>query len=314
MNKPIVFMFSGQGSQYYHMGKELYRQNAVFRHWLGKLNDIAYQHAGLSMIDEIYNQTKSKEDKFDPLLYTHPGIFMVEYSLARVLIERGIEPDYVLGASLGEFAAAAVAGVISPEDALICILEQAAGIERYCQTGTMIAILHNPKLLHQAAEIFRYLELAAVNFSSHFVLAGDHLQQLNIERYLKMQRIPYFVLPVGYGFHSKNIQPAGGEYKKFLGKKSFGKPQIPMISCLLGERITDIYPEYFWDIVREPIQFQRTILKLEEQMQFHYIDLGPSGTLANFVKYNLAKGAASQFHDILTPFDQEMAKLEKFKK
>nr|NSL47311.1 acyltransferase domain-containing protein [Dendrosporobacter quercicolus DSM 1736]SDL84754.1 bacillaene synthase trans-acting acyltransferase [Dendrosporobacter quercicolus] len=312
MNKPIVFMFSGQGSQYYHMGKELYRQNAVFRHWLTKLNDIAYQYSGLSMIDEIYNQTKSKADSFKPLLYTHPGIFMVEYSLARVLIERGIEPDYVLGASLGEFAAAAVAGVVAPEDALICILEQAAVIERHCQTGSMIAILHNLKLLHQAADNFCGLELAAVNYSSHFVIAGDHRHQLNIEKYLQLQRIPHFVLPVGYGFHSQNIQPAGGEYKKFLYKKSFGKPKIPMISCLLSDRITDIRPEFFWDIVRQPVLFQRTILKLEEHMHFRYIDLGPSGTLANFVKYSLAKGSASQFYDILTPFDQEMAKLKKF--
>ncbi|CQR73467.1 hypothetical protein SOV_28270 [Sporomusa ovata DSM 2662] len=311
MRKPIVFMFSGQGSQYYHMGRELYHQNTVFRYWLSHLNDMVHQSAGISIIDEIYNPAKSKADKFDNLLYTHPAIFMVEYSLARVLVDLGINPDYVLGASLGEVTAAAVAGIISLKDALDCILKQVELIRDRCQTGRMVAVINNPELYHQSSVIFRYSELAAVNFSSHFVISGASENLLNIENHLKAINVPFLTLPVRYGFHSTKIDPAGGEYKKYLRNFSFRTPEIPIISCLSSGRITDITPEYFWDIVRQPILFQKTILMLEEIYQFHYIDLGPSGTLANFVKHNLEKSSESQFYDVLTPFNQEIKQLEK---
>ncbi|HML90581.1 MAG TPA: acyltransferase domain-containing protein [Methylomusa anaerophila] len=307
-------MFSGQGSQYYHMGKALYSQNTVFRHWLSKLNDIVYNSAGISIIDEIYNQAKSKGDRFDNLIYTHPAIFMVEYSLVQVLIEQGIKPDYVLGASLGEFTAAAIAGVLSLEETLDCILKQVEVFEKYCQPGSMIAVIHNPDLYNQSAEIFLHSELAAVNYSSHFVISGHSSSLFDIEKYLKTEDMQFLTLPVKYGFHSTNIDPAEEEYKKFLRNFSFSfrKPEIPIISCSLSSWVTDISPEYFWNVVRQPIQFQKTIGKLEATRQFNYIDLGPSGTLASFVRNNLLdKGSASQIYDVLTPFDQEIKKLDK---
>jgi len=175
----------------------------------------------------------------------------------------------------------------------------------------MTAIIHNPDLYNYFSEIFLEAELAAVNYSSHFVISGRNDGLFNIEKYLKAENIPFLKLPVRYGFHSTNIDPAGREYKKFLRNFFFKKPEIPIISCLSSGLATNISPEYFWDIVRQPISFQKTILELEEKNEFYYIDLGPSGTLANFVKYNLAQGSESQFYDILTPFDQEIKKLEK---
>jgi len=312
MQKPIVFMFSGQGSQYYHMGKELYCKNAVFRRWMSTLNEIVYKNVGLSITNEIYNETKSKADNFDHLLYTHPAIFMVEYSLARVLIESGIEPDYVLGASIGEFTSATVAGVISVEKTIECLLKQAALIESYCKLGGMIAILHNPELYNQVSLISLNSELVAVNYSSHFVISGDREKLVHIEDCLKNREVFFQTLPVRYGFHSSNIDLVGSEYKKFLCNISFKNPKIPIISCLNGH-ITEIYPEYFWDVVRQPIYFQKIILKIEEDYQLNYIDLGPSGTLANFVRKNLNKDSLSQIYDVLTPFGQDIKKIERLK-
>jgi len=306
-------MFSGQGSQYYHMGKELYCQNTIFQKWMSKLNDIVYQKVGFSIIDEIYSGSKNKADNFDRLLYTHPAIFMVEYSLARVLIESGLEPDYVLGASLGELTSAAVAGVISVEETLAIILTQAQLIEKHCQIGSMIAVVDSPDLYNQSSVISLHSNLAAINYSSHFIISGESAKLLKIEEHLKAKDLIFQALPVRYGFHSSNIAPIENEYATFLSKLSFRKPEIPVISCLLSGCATDFSDMYFWDIIRQPIYFQKTIINLEEQGQFKYIDLGPSGTLANFVRKNLSRDSLSQSYDVLNPFGQDVKKLKKVK-
>lgn len=313
MRNPVVFMFSGQGSQFYHMGKELYDQNPIFRRWMLKLNDIVYQNNGFSIVDEIYNPQKSKADKFDDISYTHPAIFMVEYSLARVFIENGIEPDYVLGASLGEYTAAAVAGVLSLEETLSCILKQAELVKNYCRPGSMIAIVAAPELYFQSGIISSNAELAAVNYSSHFVISGDAEKLLIIEDYLKSGEIFHVVLPVHVGFHSTNIDLVADRYKNFLQNFSFKRPEITKISCSLGSRVMEISAEFLWNAVRKPICFQKTILELEKNNQFNYIDLGPSGTLANFTKKILNKDSLSQSYVLLTPFEGEIKMFEKIK-
>ncbi len=304
-----IFMFSGQGSQFYHMGKELYSQHPIYKNWMLKLNGIIYQNTGLSIIDEIYNDNKSNADKFDQLPYSHPAIFMVEYSLARELIESGVEPDCVLGASLGEFTAAAVAGVISVETALELILKQVELVENYCRAGSMIAIIHDPGLYHQSPLLALNSELVAVNYHSHFVISGERERLLNIENHLKTGGILFQALPVRYGFHSADIDPIASEYQSFLRHYRYQKPEIPIISSLLGGPATEIDAAHFWDVIRKPICFQTTCLELEKNSCYNYIDVGPSGTLANFTKQILPRDTMSQCYSIMTPFHQDLKNL-----
>jgi trans-AT polyketide synthase/acyltransferase/oxidoreductase domain-containing protein len=86
MNKPIVFMFSGQGSQYFQMGKALYQSLVTFRHWMDRLDDDFYILTGTSVISHLYDENKKKGDPFDNFLFSHAALFMVEYALAQVLI------------------------------------------------------------------------------------------------------------------------------------------------------------------------------------------------------------------------------------
>src|SRR5262245_63688851 len=139
-----VFMFSGQGSQYFHMGRALYDDNDTFRDWMIRLDDIARGASGRSVIETLYSDAHGKGDPFDRTLLTHPAIFMVEYSLAQSLMRAGVWPDIVLGASLGSFAAAAVAGFIGVEDALTAVMRQATALEECCEPGGMIAVLAIP--------------------------------------------------------------------------------------------------------------------------------------------------------------------------
>lgn len=311
MKKNFVFMFSGQGSQYYGMGQELYFHNSLFREWMTKLNNIIHQQAGFSIVDKLYKEEKGLVDIFDELQYTHLAIFMVEYSLAQVFLEKGFQPDLMLGASLGEFTAAAVAGIITIEEALQIILKQVELVSKYCKSGRMTAVIHNPELYYQHPKISLNSEIAAINYSTHFVISGHREDVLSVEEYLKTKDILFQALPVKYGFHSRNIEIIENDYKKLITSVSIKEPEITLYSCMLGKRIESISPEYFWDIVRKPILFQKTIIELENNQPFNYIDLGPYGTLANFIKQNLEEDSDSRYFSVMTPFHRDIQNVNK---
>ncbi|MDP4524112.1 acyltransferase domain-containing protein [Bacillus halotolerans] len=310
MNEPLVFMFSGQGSQYYHMGKELFSGNTVFRQCMLEMDAIVSRRIGISIVNEMYHPAKRVSDPFDRVLYTHPAIFMVEYSLYRIFAEKGIQPDYVLGTSLGEFASAAASGVLDAKEILECILEQATVIEKYCDKGKMLAILDKPQLLLDHPHLFENSELTSIHYDSHFVISGESENIQQITDVLRENEILCQPLPVSYGFHSSLIDPAKDVYKEFLRSKSFKHPSIPLVSCLTGSSIREIHNDFFWDTVRRPMRFREAIHFLESQHTCHFIDLGPSGTLAAFVKQLISGDSANRCYSIITPFHQELKNLE----
>ncbi|MCL6589521.1 MAG: acyltransferase domain-containing protein [Firmicutes bacterium] len=310
MNQPIIFMFSGQGSQYYQMGRQLFTQQPVFRDWMLKLDDLARPRIGQSVVEEIYHPQKNISHPFDRTLYTHPAIFMAEYALVQVLAEMGIRPDYVLGASLGEYVAAVVANVAGVEDILDCVIGQAKAFEAHCRKGGMLAVLAALELYRETPLFYQNSELVAINYHSHFVVSGEVESINEICRFLKTSGIIHQLLPVSFGFHSACIEPAGGVYQELLRTKSFQKPTLPYISCVFGNQLTGIPDNYFWDVVRQPIQFQKAIGTIEKQSGNIYLDLGPSGTLTNFTKQNLVPGSLSKCFSIMTPFGQDLKNLE----
>jgi acyl transferase domain-containing protein len=293
-------MFSGQGSQYFQMGRELFEKNETFRDWMIRLDDIPRHVSGKSVIEVLYSDVYGKGDRFDRTLLTHPAIFMVEYSLAETLVEAGVRPDMVLGVSLGSFAAAAVAGFIGFEDALTAAVRQAMAFENYCEPGGMTAVLADPGLF--AEEMFRgRCELAAVNFSSHFVISTRCAELEAIEAALDKHNISYQRLPVSFPFHSQWIEDAKTPFDSFMRSVPRKQGRLPLACCQQTTILSSLPENYFWDVARRPIRFRETIAQLEQQGAHRYIDVGPAGTLATFLKYAVPE-TKSAVHAILTPF------------
>jgi bacillaene synthase trans-acting acyltransferase len=302
-----VFMFSGQGSQYFHMGRALYDGNDTFRDWMVRLDDIARRSLGRSVIETLYSDAHSMGNTFDHTLLTHPAIFMVEYSLAQSLIHAGVWPDIVLGVSVGSFAAAAVGGFIGVEDALTAVIRQAIALEVHCEPGGMTTVLADPALFEEDFLSGRS-ELAAVNFSTHFVISARRTELAEIEAALRKRKIDYQRLPVAIPFHSQWIDDAKAPFESFMRSIRRKQGRLPLACCDQTAILSDLSDDYFWNVVRRPIRFRETIARLERQGARRYIDVGPAGTLATLLKY-MTPATRSTAHAILTPYGSDQKNL-----
>lgn len=296
-----VIMFSGQGSQYFEMGKALYDSDSTFRGWMLRLDELARPSTGTSIVDTLYSGLHAKSDPFDRTLLTHPAIFMVEYSLAQTLIEAGIRPDLILGVSAGSFAAAAVAGFLEVEDAMAAVIGQARAVEEHGEPGGMTAILADPALFEEEF-LSGHSELAAVNFDSHFVVSAKRTERDRIEATLKQRKLTWQRLPVSVPFHSRWIDGAKASFGAFMQSIDRKEGRLPLVCCNRAATVSDLSGDYFWDVVRRPIRFREATARLEQERPRRYIDAGPAGTLATFLKYSLPATTRSTVHAILTPF------------
>ena len=305
MEQPTVFMFSGQGSQYFQMGRQLFEQNKIFRRWMLDLDEIARALTGCSVVAAIYASERSRGEVADEIAVTHPAIFMVQYAVAQSLIERGVYPDLVLGASLGSFAAASVAGLLSQSQALEAVIEQARAFKEKCEAGGMIAILASASL-YQEAFLKDRSTLASVNFDSHFTISAEAKQLDQIEHMLQQRRINFQRLPVRFAFHSEDIDEAQERFTAYLDGMTSSEARMPLMCCSEVRPLRTIGKHYLWEVVRQPMRFQETIGLLEQQQPHRYIDVGPSGTLATFLKYGLARETRSTVHMTITPFGTDI--------
>ena len=158
--KKMVWMFAGQGTQYYQMGMELYESEPVFRQFMDRADLLVHELINESLVDIIYRPRADRFEPFHRLLHTHPAILIFECALAEVLLSRGFRPDYLLGYSLGEFACLVISEAISFEDALAATIKQAELVERCVPRGQMLAILDSADLVDRHPEAFRQCVLA----------------------------------------------------------------------------------------------------------------------------------------------------------
>lgn len=312
MNKEkVVFLFSGQGSQYKYMGRDLYESNAAFRASMQRSDAIIERVLQRSLIAELY---EPKTEKFDDILITHPAIVAVEIASFEALMHIGIEPDYVCGHSLGEFAAATASGIWEAETALSMAIEQAKALARSDLSGGMLALI-DPEQIVSSYEYKQHgLFLAADNFHGHRTLAGSSDNIDSFQSAFNDPRITIYRLPVNVPFHTPLVQQCLKDLV-FLSQDTLfiSKPDIPFLSGLLGETLTSITIDYFNRVVSEFYHFPSAISYLESLGPCCYIDLGPSGSSATLAKYNLSEFSSSRTFEVMTPFKNKTIALDRLK-
>lgn len=312
MTQSIVFMFSGQGSHYYHMGRELYVNVPAFREKINEFDKTAVKVFGHSILSCMYNPDKKKSEIFDQTEITSPAIIMIECALAGFLMDHGIVPDYLLGASLGEFTSLIVSGVRTLYETFEEIKERLKLFKEGCEPGKMIGIMSSPELYETTPLLHKNSDIAAVNFDHHFVLSINDNAAEKITTYLSRKGIVHQLLGVSQGFHSRLIDPVKFRYLASTKHLLFRPAKISLISCAETREVSTFSGDYLWRVLRKPILFQTTIEHFKRNHKNSlYIDLGPSGTLATFVKYNLKHEGNPMIFPIMTFLGPDIKNLEK---
>ncbi len=309
--RSLVFMFSGQGSQYYQMGRTFYDNNAKFRSVLLRLNNVATPLLGRSIIDVLYDDRRQKDEAFNDIKLTSVAIFIVEYALARTLIDDGFNPDILLASSMGTYAAAATAGALDPEAIIECLVKLATIYETRCRKGGMIAVLGSRNLHRDVPVLHDHADLAAANFDAHFVISTSEEYLDEISAVLLNEDVTFQRVAVSYPFHSRWIDNVKEAALEVLGTLHYRRPSVPIVCCARTAALDAVTPECIWNTVRKPIEFERTIVELERRGSHDYVDVGPAGTLVTFLKYALPPTSASRKYPLLSPFGRE---LENYKK
>ncbi len=320
MNKN-VFLFSGQGSQYYGMGAELYEKNMGFKAHMDELDKIPRERINTSITRLLYKKSHAGTQPFVRTLHTHPAIFMVEYALARTLMDTGVVPHCLIGASLGEYVALALAQVLPVKKVLELIIDHGQRVEATCAPGAMIGIIDDPELYRQESILHENSSLVGISFPRHFVVSGFARPMGRIKNFLEDSHRLFQELPISYGFHSPNINPAQDALGSDYSIGMIQPPQIKIISCLTGDWLAHFNGEsmaknHLQEIARQPILFPQALQTLccQGANSLNLIDMGPGGTYAGFVRLNRVLGQGSRIYRVLTHFGHGLRNLEKIKR
>lgn len=283
----IVFAFPGQGNQYLGMGSNLYQNESVYRDAIDECCEILRPHLDIDLRDLMFAPVNDRQaaEILNQTRYTQPAIFITSYAMAKCWLSWGIQPDAMIGHSVGEYVAATLAGVFSLQHAVLAIAQRSQLIQNL-PGGSMLAVLLPEQEITPL--LSSVLSVAAVNNPGLTVVAGPTPAISELEDYLLSRKIFSKRLDTSHAFHSAMMEPALSDFAKTIDRIDLHAPRIPIVSTVTGNWLTadeSTNPDYWVQHMRHPVRFSDAFKTLvADSNPIVFLECGPSHSLASAAK------------------------------
>jgi amino acid adenylation domain-containing protein/non-ribosomal peptide synthase protein (TIGR01720 family) len=297
----VVFMFSGQGTQYVNMGLELYQHEPRFRESVDFCAEYLTPHLGLDLRDVLYpeispnppllktSSISEATQKLNQTAITQPALFVIEFAMTQLWMSWGVYPNVMIGHSIGEYMAAYLASVFSLEDALMLVATRGQLMQDMLP-GTMLAVPLseseiNPWLNNE-------LSLAAINGPSRCVVSGPTQAIETLQQQLIEQGVECRHLQTSHAFHSEMMAPIMTSFTERIKQVKLSPPKIPYVSNVTGTWITAeqaTNPSYWATHLRQTVRFSDSLQQILTKSESLLLEIGPAKTLTALVKQHPAK-------------------------